>query len=265
MKKKLLLLLMVMSVMLIACGEKADEEPAAVKSKEARNTVETTEMVEETETEVAIETETATEETEVETVAETEMETETSVETEEATESEEAEFTKGILTETGWESEWLGMRYVTSDGMVMSTEEELNELMGLSKEMLSEDFSELQLKYAELSTVYEMMCTASDQVTNVSVSIENVMVDIDTDTFIDMFKATLSELSAMSMTIVNEGEDVTLAGKEFKKLQCEVDYEGVGILQDYYLAMRDGRAISIVVTYLNEETAEELMSGFQAY
>ena len=268
MKKKLLLLLMIMSVMLAACGSKADEE-TAVKSKESRKVVEVTQAAEEAEAEIDEEIEIETEETVTETVAEGESETEADVETEEttetATEAEEGKFAKGILTENGWESEWLGMRYVTADGMVMSTEEELNELMGLSKEMLSEDFSELQLKYAELSTVYEMMCTASDQVTNVSVSIENVMIDIDTDTFIDMFKATLSELSAMSMTIINEGEDVTLAGKEFKKLQCEVDYEGIGILHDYYLAMQDGRAISIVVTYLNEETAEELMSGFRAY
>lgn len=265
MKKKVLLLLMVMSVMLAACGEKASEETASVKSKESRNTVETAEMVEETETETPVEDEIETVETVAETEVETEAETETVVEAEETAESEEVEFTKGILTETGWESEWLGMRYVAGEGMVMSTEEELNTMMGLGQEMLSDDFSEMQLKYAELNTVYEMMCTASDQVTNVSVSIENVMIDIDTDTFVNLFKESLGEVSAMSMTFINEGEDVTVAGKEFKKLQCEVEYEGVGILQDYYLAMQDSRAISIVITYLDEAEAENLMSGFQAY
>lgn len=249
MKKKLFLLCMAAALVLTACGSET-EEPVVAETVE-------TEAPEEVEEAAPVETEVVEAESETAAEAESVEETETA--------EEEVSFTKGILTETGWESEWLGMRFVTGDGMVMSTEEELNEAMGIGQEMLSEDFNELQLKYAELNTVYEMMCTAPDQVTNVSVSIENVMVDIDTDTFVDMFKATLGELSAMSMTFVNEGEDVTLAGKDFKKLQCEVDYEGITLLQDYYLAMQDSRAISIVITYLDEAEAEKLMSGFQAY
>lgn len=252
MTKKLVVLCMVAALTLSACGSKTEEAKATPALAEVEETVETKAQEEEPvvfEDEVA-ETENVTEET----VEETTME-----------EPQEAEYAKGIFTETGWESQWLGMRYVVSDGVVMSTEEELNAAMGIGQEMLSDDFSELQLKYAELNTVYEMMCTGADQVTNLSVSVENVMIDMDTDTFVSAFKNTLSEVSAMTMTIVNEGEDVVVAEKEFKKLQCEVDYEGMSIFQDYYLTMKDSRAISIVVTYLDEAEAEKLLSGFQAY
>lgn len=248
MKKKLIVLCMVAALTLSACGSKAEEVKVAPALAEVEETVEA--KAQEEEVTLEEEAESVTEEI----VEETTME-----------ESQKPEYTKGILTETGWESQWLGMRYVVSDGAVMSTEEELNAAMGIGQEMLSDDFSEMQLKYAELNTVYEMMCTGADQVTNLSVSVENVMLDMDTDTFVSVFKNTLSEVSAMTMTIVNEGEDVVVAEKEFKKLQCEVDYEGMSIFQDYYLAMKDSRAISIVVTYLDEAEAEKLLNGFQTY
>lgn len=252
MKKKLVVLCMAAALTLSACGSKAEEAKVAPALAEVEETIEANTQEEEP---VAVETE----------VAEPETVTEEIVEETTTEEPEKPEYTKGIFTENGWESQWLGMRYVVSDGVVMSTEEELNAAMGIGQEMLSDDFTEMQLKYAELNTVYEMMCTGADQVTNLSVSVENVMIDMDTDTFVSAFKNTLSEVSAMTMTIVNEGEDVMVAEKEFKKLQCEVDYEGMSIFQDYYLAMKDGRAISIVVTYLDEAEAEKLLDGFQAY
>lgn len=253
MKKRVFVLCMVAALALSACSSKTEEAKVAPALAEEES-VETA-VQEEVETESApIETEVA--ETETETVAETEIATE---------EAEAPEYVKGIHTETGWESEWLGMRYTAADGVVMSTEEELDAVMSAGREALSEDFSEAQLVYAELTTVYEMMCTAPDQVTNLSVSVENVMMEMSVDTFVSVFKNTLSEVSAMSMTITNEGEDVTVAGNEFKKLQCSVDYEGMTIYQDYYLATKDTRAISIVVTYLDAAEAEKLMSGFQTY
>ena len=262
MRKKLYVLCMAAALVLSACGSEAEETKVTPALAGEEETVET-EVQEEVAVETAeVETEVVETESETETAPESEAETET-----DATEAKVPEFTKGIITENGWESEWLGMRYVMSDGMVMSTEEELAAAMGLSQEMLSEDFSEVQLKYAEMVTVQEMMCTAPDLATNVNLSVENVQLSISVDAFIELFKNTISELdmSAMKMTFVGETEDVIIAGKEFKKLKCEVDYDGVVVLQDYYIAMQDTRAISIVNTYVDETTAEIMMSGFQPY
>lgn len=201
----------------------------------------------------AEETEPATEEAD-ETVAETEAE-----------ESTEAGFTKGMITETGWESEWLGMRFVTADGMTMSTEEELNEMMGLGQEMLSEDFNDLQLEYAELNTVTEMQCVAADQVTNVALSVEKLPMELDIDTYQEIIVNQMSEVSVMTATFLDEGEDVVVAGKDFRKLKCAVDYEGLSIYQDYYFAIKDDRVASMVVTYVDEAEAEKLMAAFQEY
>lgn len=234
MKKKVVVLCMAVSLMLTACGSKEEvQEPLTESAVETEMEVESEPVVE-----------TGVEETEEENVS---------------------DFTKGKLTENGWESEWLGMRYVPEDGMVMSTEEELNEIMGLSMEMLSEDFNELQLQYAELHTVYEMMCTASDNASNINMTLEKLPMQIDIDTYVGLFLAQAGEMSAMSMNVINEGEDVTVAGRDFKKLQCEVEYEGVTLYQDYYMAIVEDRAQIIVVSYIDEAEAESLVSGFQVY
>lgn len=88
-----------------------------------------------------------------------------------------SDYTKGISSETGYESEWLGIRFTAPEGAAMLTEEELNEMMGLGQEVLSEDFSDLQLQYAEMSTVSEMMCKAAEGTPNVVMSVEKMMAD----------------------------------------------------------------------------------------
>jgi len=240
MKKKVVVLCIAVSLMLTACGTKEEvQEPVE---------------------DVVVETESDVED---ESVIETEEE---ETETEELTEEENVSgFTKGILTDEGWESEWLGMRFVPEDTMNMSTEEEINDLMGISMDMLSEDFNELQIQYAELNTVYEMMCTADDNASNVNMTLEKLPMKIDVDTYVELFLAQVSEVSVMAMNVVNEGEDVTVAGRDFKKLQCEVSYEGVTLYQDYYMAIIEDRVQIIVVSYLDEAEAESLMSCFQVY
>lgn len=240
MKKKVVVLCIAVTLMLTACGTKEEvQEPVE---------------------DVVVETESDVED---ESVIETEEE---ETETEELTEEEKvSDFAKGILTDEGWESEWLGMRFVPEDTMNMSTEEELNDLMGISMDMLSEDFNELQIQYAELNTVYEMMCTADDNASNVNMTLEKLPMKIDVDTYVELFLAQVSEVSVMAMNVVNEGEDVTVAGRDFKKLQCEVSYEGVTLYQDYYMAIIEDRVQIIVVSYLDEAEAESLMSCFQVY
>ena len=174
-------------------------------------------------------------------------------------------FAKGAVTADGWESEWLGIRYTVPAGTVMTSEEDLNEMMGLGQEILSEDFSDLQLKYAELNTVYEMMCVSEDQVTNVMVTIEKLPIKMDIDTYIEGFEQTLSQVTTMTYSVVGKDEIITIGDKEFTRVECIADYSGVQIYQDYCLAIVEDRAVSITVTYVDEDAAENILSGFTAY
>ena len=238
MKKKIFMLLAAMVLMLTACNK-----TEAVITKE-------TEKATEAEAEEAVKK------------AETALE-----ETEDALEEAEAaeEFTKGELTAEGWESKWLGIRYMAPSDTAMATEEELNSMMGLGQEVLSEDFNDLQLQYAELTTVYEMMCMSQDQVTNIMVTIEKLPIAMDIDTYISSFEKTLSRVSAMTYTVVGSDEVIKLGERKFTRVKCVADYNGVEIYQDYCIAIVEDRAVSVTVTYLDEVAAENILSGFEAY
>lgn len=193
---------------------------------------------------------------------------------EEATEEvvEEAEetasdYTKGISSETGYESEWLGIRFTAPEGAAMLTEEELNEMMGLGQEVLSEDFSDLQLQYAEMSTVSEMMCTAAEGTPNVVMSVEKMMADATAADYAEVLAQTLGQVTTMTYTIDSSDEVVTIGGKDFVKVAASVEYEGVSMKQNYYVMVQGDRAVSIALTFTpeTEDAAEAMMNGFEAY
>lgn len=255
MKKKLFMLLMAMALVLTACG--GNSEDAEAEIEELEEALEDAEEALKDAEEALAEAETE----ESEAVEEAEAEEETAEEdTDEA-----AGFAKGIMTADGWESKWLGIRYAAPSGTAMASEEDLNAMMGLGQEMLSEDFNELQLKYAELNTVYEMMCASEDQVTNVMVTIEKLPVSMDIDTYISSFEKTLSQVTTMTYTIVGKEETLTVGDRDFTRVECVADYNGVEIYQDYCLTIVDDRAVSITVTYMDEDAAENILSGFSAY
>ena len=212
MKKKIYMLLMAMVLIFTACGGAETAEVTDAVADEAEDAVKET---------VAGEAEDAVKETE---------------------EAEDG-FAKGILTADGWESEWLGIRYTAPVGTAMSSEEDLNAMMGLGQEILSSE----------------------DQVTNVMVTIEKLPVQMDIDTYITGFEHTLSQVTTMTYTVVDKEEVFTVADKDFARIECIADYNGVEICQDYCLAIVDDRAVSITVTYLDEVAAENILRGFGAY
>lgn len=242
MKKKLAVLVLAASMVLSACGAKAENAEANVE----------TEMPTETETEA---------------IADVEVEQEAELPAEEAPVADATDYTKGVSTETGWESEWIGIRYVCPQGMTMSTEEELNTAMGLGQEVLAEDFSEAQLKYAELASVYEMMSADELGITNVIVSVEKLPMALTADLYMEAVKQQLAAMTAMTYEVAESTETVNLGGVEFLKLACKADYEGVSMYQDYYATVIDDRAVAIVLTYIEDTkaTAEAVVNAFTAY
>ena len=174
-------------------------------------------------------------------------------------------YVKGTVTETGWESEFFGLRYTAPEGMGMSTEEELNDLMGLGQEVLSEDFSELQLKYAELTSVYEMMSVADDQTTNIVVTVEKLMGKMDASAYAKALEQGLSQVSAINYTLISDDETVKLGNSDYLRVSYEAESGGVSMYQDYYIAVVDNRAIALTLTYVDESARDNVLNAFTAY
>lgn len=252
MKRKLLLVTLAAAVMLTACGGKEKSD----------STAETT-----TTTEAEATPEAAAEDTGAET-GDTETETEDAAAEAEDTAAAEGEYVKGTSTETGFESEWLGLRYTAPEGMVMSTEEELNEVMGMGQEMLSEDFSELQLEYAKMSSVYEMMSKNEAGTTNIIVTVEKLpSSNFSVEDYAEAIKTNLKAVTTITYTISDDLETVSVGGSDFTKITAQADYSGVNMHQDYYVRVIGDRAVSMALTYVDETAseAEAIINAFEAY
>lgn len=270
MKRKVLFLTLAMAVVLTACGGNADKET----SSNTDTNVSEDAVADDTTADDTAADDTATgdadaagEDTTADDAAATDNAdaADTEAEAEDGEEAAAGKYVKGTVTETGWESEFFGLRYTTPDGMTMSSEEELNELMGLGQEVLSDDFSELQLKYAELTSVYEMMSVAEDQTTNVVITVEKLMAKMDVAKYIEALEQGLSQVSAINYTLVSDSDTVKLGNGEYTKVSYEAESSGVSMFQDYYVRIVDDRAVAITLTYVDESARDNVLNAFGAF
>lgn len=254
MRKKLLLLTLAAALMLTACAGKSD------KADEKQETAQEAEAGQE-------EKEEDDQPSEAEASQDSQTQMPESEEPEEEPEEAVSEFSKGIVSESGWESQWIGLRFTAPEGTKMTTEEELAALMGISEDLLSEDLSEAQIKYAELTSVKEMMCYDEATNTNVIVGVDRMPIRISEEVFADQIEQSLTSLSAMTYERLGENETVDVAGIPYLRTGYRVEVGGQSMYMDYYVKMIEDRAVSLVLTYGedSEELTSSMMEGFQAY
>lgn len=263
MRKKVLFLLLAATVALTACGGKKETESVSTEME-----AETQAQADvEAETQVQADVEAEAEKAEETEVKETEVKEAEKVTEEKETEETTGDYEKGIVTEEGWESKWIGLRYTSPEGMKMSTEEELNEVMGLGQEMLSEDYNKLQLMYAEMASVYEMMSTDEAGTTNVIITAEKLPMKFSEQEYVEVLIQNLSAVSSVQYHVISSDEIVTIGGVDFVKLACDANYAGASLYQDYYVTIFGDRAVTIAITYtdVTVETAEAVVNAFSAY
>ncbi len=179
----------------------------------------------------------------------------------------EDSYVKGTTTDDGWESEYWNLRFTAPEGIYMLSEEGLDALMGISEDIIQENYSERQQQYLELTTLYEMVATSAEGDANVAVSVEKLMVRGMTTE--DYKKAAILHLKMLQNPVYEILEDngtAELAGETFTMVntvaKSEEDY-----LQDYYFRVEDNRALIIIITY-REATADQapmLLGGFDVY
>lgn len=172
----------------------------------------------------------------------------------------------GTFTETGYETEFLGLRFTTPEGYVLSTPEELAELMGTTMDALTEsgDVTAIQKKYAELNTIYELMATDSIGAVNVNIVLEKTILPLSL--YLDVAKEQFANMSGMTITI-NSEEEVEFAGATYTKMAADVVMDDIPIKQDYYFRELDGYMMLMTVTWVEgyETELETMMSSFSAF
>lgn len=181
-------------------------------------------------------------------------------------------YVKGTITETGFESEWIGLRFTKPATVIMATQEEMDAMMlqGLQT-MYGEQAAEV-FDYATMTSVNEMQATWLAGYPVVQVVVEKMPVAGYTETdYLSAVVANLNATSATSGWVYTFDENlysVEIAGQEYIGLATAVDAGvGVSINQDYLVKEKDGRMILIAFTYIDamESYVQEALDAFSEY
>ena len=173
----------------------------------------------------------------------------------------------GTFTETGYESPYVGYCFTTPEGYVLYSQEEMAQLMGISMDMLSDDYNALQRSYLESAIVYDMMAANTENpMNNVNVVVQQMDTSEYTlETVVDANVQELSSLTSMECKVSEGYEMVTVAGTEFAKLTAKVTGNGVTANQEYYIALLPTGIVTITITTdsADTEAANTMISAFE--
>lgn len=177
-------------------------------------------------------------------------------------------YQKGTLTETGFESEWLNLRFVAPSNIAMATQEELNVLMGMGAELMYEDQADYILAFSDMVLVYEMMAKHSSG-TNISLSVEllpNSALDTTPEQYLDIMLGITRE-SAVDFYSDGEFHKKTILGEEYVGFYSQMSYGNATVYQETLVRKKEKRIILMVLSYQEgqRETAEYMLSLFTEY
>ncbi|HBT95877.1 MAG TPA: hypothetical protein DEB24_07275 [Coriobacteriia bacterium] len=165
------------------------------------------------------------------------------------------------MTDTGYESEWLGLRFTLPEGYVMASEEDAMAAMRAGNESLGAD--EAAINYAELTMVYEMMASAPAGIPNVSVIMQKNIIALSEATVISTTKTQLEQAGYT----VEEKDDTKIGNEPYATLLATTNISGVAVKQIVYFRVIDTRMVVITLSGTEEgfAEAEALLAGFGPY
>jgi len=160
------------------------------------------------------------------------------------------EYKRGTITETGWESEYLNLRFTTPTGYIMVTAEQLDMMTGFDE----------NTDPAQARLVVEMLTTTTNRLPNLHVGVEKN--DVKEEEYLETSKSLALNKEDMSYTFPGEVTKLKVAGKTYKQLSSEVTIGDQVILQDLLVRKVDDRMVVITITYdAQTETEKDVLLG----
>lgn len=169
-------------------------------------------------------------------------------------------YVKGTITESGFESEWMNLRFTAQPGVIMRSQKELDEYMR-EDEGLADGAA---INYSEITSVGEMVAYYMSG-TNVIVSVERLPVLHTTTTDQEYLFILVENLETMGETEVGESfYTVDIGGEAYTGLSIARNVDRTVYIQEIFVRKQENRMIVIGVTYKesNIEEAENLLQAF---
>ncbi len=171
-------------------------------------------------------------------------------------------YAPGTTSEAGYYSDYIGLEFVPQGTMVMATQDELNEAMGIGAEAVGLDKSKYD--WETIGNAYEMMATDITTGSNVIVMAEKLALkNISMDQYIEALKTQFEAVDGMTVTFDSVNE-ITFAGQTYTRIDLSTAVSGITIKQVMLLRKIEDRMIGITVTAVTEGDDEVLLSCFKA-
>ncbi len=162
-------------------------------------------------------------------------------------EENEKEYEKGILTDTSYESEFVGVKYTAPDGWVLASESELAELPTDEK------------------TTWEMQAFSSLDGSNIVLATEKLpMKNMTLSMYITFLTNSLKNNDQLTVSDIKEYGTMIIAGEEYHILSYTAIQNGISLTQTFYLRKINTYMIAITVTSAGTPN-EDILSGFEKY
>ena len=176
--------------------------------------------------------------------------------------TKEAAYVLGTSSEDGYYSDYIGLEFVPQGSMVMSTEEELYEAMGLGAEFVGIDKEKYD--WATVGNTYEMMATDITTGSNVIVMAEKLAFkNITMDQYIEALEKQFEGVDEMTVTFDSVTE-VTFVGQTHTRIDLTTSVSGMSIKQVMLLRKIEDRMIAITITAMVDRDEEIFLSCFKA-
>ncbi len=177
----------------------------------------------------------------------------------------EKEYSVGVFTDTGYDSEYMGFRFTTPEGCTLMTQEQLLQLAGITMDVLSDDFNDAMVEQAKSAMIYELFAGYETTTTNVNIILQPMDTSsLKMDDVIEASVQQLESMTAMDCVVSDERSTVTIAGQEYSKLLVDTTANGVALKQEAYIALLPGKMVNMTITYSegNEAERDALLSAF---
>lgn len=171
-------------------------------------------------------------------------------------------YARGVITESGFESEFLNLRFALPAGFHMLSEEEIQDMVEFAEEVILDNDGRPDILQA--LTVYEMMAMAPIGAPNVSVIVERLILRTSLENYIESFKAEILSELGDAVEISDENVNVEFAGETYRVVTATLHMFGMEMHQMYLFRQIDNRVVSIIATY-TDDTAEEKQAMMDAF
>lgn len=174
-------------------------------------------------------------------------------------------FTRGVVSDNSYESEFLGLGFKAGDGWYFYTEEEIAALYGVVSDQL-EDFEEY-LKNA--TVVYDMQAMETATGNNVGINFEK-LTPITEPQLGDM----KSHVAKLMPTVANALEQAGCTDVSYEPFEVEIDgktfyggkttalLSGVELVQAFICVKCDGYLASITVSTVGSDSVSKIFDNF---